>query len=254
MLFNGLLVFSGSRQLVWLGFVLVGKGTKPGSRDFCHIRWSEGGAWQYIETKSDWYQITFSLIRNIISLVSLGAIFLLSTSKIESYVFIFSFWGLPSFHYSINQVVAMINIKLHFALKTWRSLGNFDGINLIIALKESGLIFRNVKCVFTRGQFWPSGIVVACVCLSVCPSIRVCGKHLLVRAITHHPFKLGSLNSDHRCKRPWLRSLLFWEWLTLTFKVKFNFKVKIYPILSLSMPWLTTNWSYNFQIWNKNAS
>ena len=31
-----------------------------------------------------------------------------------------------------------------------------------------------------------------------------------VRAITHHPFKLGSPNLDHRCKRPWLRSLLFW--------------------------------------------
>ena len=86
----------------------------------------------------------------------------------------------------------------------------------------------------------------ASVCLCVCPSVCVCGKYLLVRAITHHPFKLGSLNLDHRCKRPWLRSLLFWGWLTLTFKVKFNFKVKIYPILSLSMPWLTTNWSCNF--------
>ena len=63
---------------------------------------------------------------------------------------------------------------------------------------------------FTRGQFWPSGIVVACVCLCVRPSVRVCGNHLLVRAITHHPFKLGSPNLDHRCKIPWLRSLLFW--------------------------------------------
>ena len=27
---------------------------------------------------------------------------------------------------------------------------------------------------FTRGQFWPSGIVVACVCLSVCVSVCVC--------------------------------------------------------------------------------
>ena len=26
----------------------------------------------------------------------------------------------------------------------------------------------------TRGQFWPSGIVVACVCLSVCVSVCVC--------------------------------------------------------------------------------
>ena len=50
----------------------------------------------------------------------------------------------------------------------------------------------------------------ASVCLCVRPSVCVFGKHLLVRAITHHPFKLGSPNLDHRCKRPWLRSLLFW--------------------------------------------
>ena len=60
--------------------------------------------------------------------------------------------------------------------------------------------------IFTPGQFWPSGIVVACVCLCVRPS----GNHLLVRTITQHPFKLGSPNLHHRCKRPWLRSLLFW--------------------------------------------
>ena len=44
------------------------------------------------------------------------------------------------------------------------------------------------------------------------------------RTITHHPFKLGLPNLRHRCKIPWLRSLLFVEWLTLTFKVKFNLK------------------------------
>ena len=49
-----------------------------------------------------------------------------------------------------------------------------------------------------------------CLRLSVCPSVRPCGNHLLVRTITHHPFKLGSPNLDHRCKRPWWRSLLFW--------------------------------------------
>ena len=48
-----------------------------------------------------------------------------------------------------------------------------------------------------------------CLRLSVCVSVRVCDKHLLVRATTHHPFKLGSPNLDHRCKRPWLRYLLF---------------------------------------------
>ena len=30
------------------------------------------------------------------------------------------------------------------------------------------------QCIFTRGQFWPSGIVIACVCLSVCVSVCVC--------------------------------------------------------------------------------
>ena len=49
-----------------------------------------------------------------------------------------------------------------------------------------------------------------CQRLSVCVSVCVCGNHMLVRAITHHPFELGSPNLDHRCKRPWLRSLLFW--------------------------------------------
>ena len=63
--------------------------------------------------------------------------------------------------------------------------------------------------IFTRDQFWPSGIVVAYVCLSVCVSVCVCINQMLVRAITHHPFKLGSPNLDHRCKRPWVRSLFF---------------------------------------------
>ena len=67
---------------------------------------------------------------------------------------------------------------------------------------------------FTRGQYWPSGIVVACVCLCVC--VRPCVNHEFVRAITPHPFKPGTPNLDHRCKRPWLRSLFVflgdWPW------------------------------------------
>ena len=81
----------------------------------------------------------------------------------------------------------------------------------------------------SQGQFWPSSIVVFGVCLSVCPpSVCVCGKHVLVRKITHHPFMLGSPNSDHRCKRPCLRSLLCWvDWhwpsrSNLTWKSKFT--------------------------------
>ena len=80
-----------------------------------------------------------------------------------------------------------------------------------------GLVFVDKNCrylvtflrkhanFFTRGQFWPSGIVVACVCVCVCLSVN----HQLVRAVTHQRFKLEPPNLDQRCKRPWLRSLLF---------------------------------------------
>ena len=67
---------------------------------------------------------------------------------------------------------------------------------------------------FICGTFWPPGIVVASVrlsvCLPVCVSVRVCGNHEFVRTTTRHPFKLGSPNFDQRCKSPWLRSLLFY--------------------------------------------
>ena len=61
--------------------------------------------------------------------------------------------------------------------------------------------------IFTRGQFWPLGIVIACVRR---PSVTK-----FVRAITHHPLKLESPNINHRCKRPQLSSLVLggdWPW------------------------------------------
>ena len=57
---------------------------------------------------------------------------------------------------------------------------------------------------FTRGQFRPLGIVIACTCLSVCLSVRpyVCVDHELVHAKTCHIVKLEPPNSDKRCKAP----------------------------------------------------
>ena len=44
---------------------------------------------------------------------------------------------------------------------------------------------------------------------SVCPCVCVCINHLLVRTITHQPFRLESPNLVERRKTPWLRCLLF---------------------------------------------
>ena len=53
------------------------------------------------------------------------------------------------------------------------------------------------------------GLRVLSLPASVCLCISPCVIHELVGVITHHPFQLGSPNLEQRCKRPWLRSLLF---------------------------------------------
>ena len=107
--------------------------------------------------------------------------------------------------------------------------------------------------IFTRGQFWPSGIVVACVCVCVCVSLclSVC-QSLACPCDNSGPVqariaKFGPKMQKTLVKVPivlFFCCCCFFFWgggggggqLTLTFKVKFNFKVRIHPILSLSGP------------------
>ena len=71
--------------------------------------------------------------------------------------------------------------------------------------------------VIPKGFYYPRPVLAfgycrclrLCVCVSICLSVCLCVNHLLVRVITRDLFKLGSPNLDQRCKRPWLRSLLF---------------------------------------------
>ena len=63
-----------------------------------------------------------------------------------------------------------------------------------------------------RNHFYPRPVSAFgyCRCLRLSTCVSLCVRHpQLVRAITHHPFKPGSPNLDQRCKRPWLRSVLF---------------------------------------------
>ena len=70
--------------------------------------------------------------------------------------------------------------------------------------RNTDACMRHLRPLFTRGQFWPPGIV-ACVWLCVCLFVY----HLHVRAISQDPFKLGLQNLDQRCITSWWRSLLF---------------------------------------------
>ena len=89
--------------------------------------------------------------------------------------------------------------------------------------------YINKNQFFTRGQLWPSGIVVACVCVCVCLSVN----HQLVRAITNQLFKLESPNLDQRCKRPWLRSLLFLGAIDLELQGQIELKSQNLPHVEL---------------------
>ena len=69
-----------------------------------------------------------------------------------------------------------------------------------------------------------------CRCLLL--SIRPGANHLLVHAITRDPFKLGSPNSNHKCKKPWLRSLLFYGVIDIYLQGHIYLRSQNYPILS----------------------
>ena len=69
--------------------------------------------------------------------------------------------------------------------------------------------------------------------LSVCVCMCVCINHLLVRTITHQPFKLKSPNLKHRCKTPWLRCLLFWGVIDLELQGQIEHESRILPHFEL---------------------
>ena len=73
----------------------------------------------------------------------------------------------------------------------------------------------------------------ACVCVCVCVCVCLSVNHQLVRAVTHQPFKLESPNLDQRCKRPWLRSLLFFGMIDLELQSQIELKSQNLPHFEL---------------------
>ena len=95
-------------------------------------------------------------------------------------------------------------------------------------------IYAVVAVFVTRGQFWPSGIVIGCICGSVCQCVFVCVCQS--QACPHDNSSLIQAKITRDAKHLGLGPYCFGGWSTLTFKVKFNLKVKVYLILSFSAP------------------
>ena len=135
-----------------------------------------------------------------------------------------------------------VNIWLSTGVTTCRINFNFtDIMHLVCRIHDTGngpcsslnmriltqlLIFAFWS--FLRPFLPEASILASWYCRCLRPSISPSVRHQVCPRDNSTP-KLGSPNLDHRCKRPWLRSLLFWGWLTLTFKVKFNFNSKFTP-------------------------
>ena len=97
------------------------------------------------------------------------------------------------------------------------------------------IVGLHLICVYVTlgGPFYPRPVLAFGYCRWLRLSVCVCGKHLLVRAITCHAFKLESPNLDHKSKTPWLRSLLFWGVIDLELQGQIKLKSKKLPYFEL---------------------
>ena len=114
--------------------------------------------------------------------------------------------------------ISLLVVQLSWKMLLFHSYRNIEGrlwghpvMSPMTSSSWKYFFWHNLGRFFARGQFWPSGIVIAPVCVYICQCVCVCVciNHLLVRTITHQPFKLESPNLKHMCKTPWLRCLLF---------------------------------------------
>ena len=168
----------------------------------------------------------------------------------------FDSWWLPT----EEDTLKMMQWNLHKATTELCDIPRQAGLSRQgVYVFDRARFIAQYSCFITRGQLWPSGIVVACVCLCVCVCVYVCVSvnHQFVRTITCHPLKLQSPNLDQKCKTPWLRCLLFLGFIDLDLQGQIELKSQNLPhfgLVSLSGRQVNTKWSEAFQIWTKNAS
>ena len=102
-------------------------------------------------------------------------------------------------------------------------------------IQNSNVLIAEICCLQYVSHFYPRPVLAFgyCRCLRVCVCVCLSVNHQLVRAITHQPFKLEPPNLDQRCKRPWLRSLLFFGAVDLELQGQIELKCQNLPHFEL---------------------
>ena len=115
--------------------------------------------------------------------------------------------------------------SVYFKSKLYTAL--IDFLTYIISTLVQGFAF------FTRGQYWPSGIVIAWVC--------VCVSTFFVRAITHLTFQLESSNLDQKIQQILLKvPIVFsvdWPWPSRSNLTSFQNYVYLHRFCILKYLW-----------------
>ena len=110
----------------------------------------------------------------------------------------------------------VVSTYLNFFTESLTPLNNLN-VTIMLLKHVKGIILHSI---LTEASF---GLCLLSLPASVYPRVCVCINQELVRAITCDSFELARISKlDQNCKTPWLRSLLFWDWLILTFKAKFS--------------------------------
>ena len=109
------------------------------------------------------------------------------------------------------------------------------GRDLVLLPLALGL-WAVMYCTLRLLSFLPEACMAIRYCRCLRLSVRPCVNHLLVRAITWDPFKLGSPNLNHRCKTPRLRSLWFWGVIDLNLQGQIKLRSKNLPHFELVRP------------------
>ena len=92
----------------------------------------------------------------------------------------------------------------------------------------------DTTCISPILAHYPRPVLAFLHCRCLCLRVRPYVNYNLVHAIARILFKLESPNLDQKRKTPWLRSLLFRVANVLDHQVKFNFKIRFYPNVSLN--------------------